>query len=237
MLPLRSSRAGFTLLELAAALTLTVVLAALLCGLLIVQTGLARRVADRARTTDALRTAHFVLDAEARRMQRADVRDIAADSLAARSFRGSAIPCSTTDSARLHVRYRGDRLPDPRKDSLVVVTVAGERAAALVESTASPAIGCVAYAGEVILRWQAAAAIADAAVLLVFESGSYYLTSRALRYRVGAEGRQPITAEAFAHPLTRFGDIADDAITFRLHASGADSMAVRAPFARGGIQP
>jgi type II secretory pathway component PulJ len=236
MLPLRSSRAGFTLLELAAALTLTVVLAALLCGLLLVQIGLARRVAERARTTDALRTARFVLDGEARRLQPGDVRDIAADSLAARSFRGSAIPCSITDSARLHVRYRGDRLPDARKDSLVVITTSGERAAALVESAASPAVGCVARPGEVILRVQAGAPIADAAVLLVFESGSYYLTSRALRYRVGAEGRQPVTAEAFAHPRTRFGGITEDGITFRLHVSGADSIVVRAPFARSGIQ-
>ena len=30
---------------------------------------------------------------------------------------------------------------------------------------------------------------------LVFESGTYYLSQRALRYRAGAEGRQPLTEE------------------------------------------
>jgi hypothetical protein len=36
------------------------------------------------------------------------------------------------------------------------------------------------------------------AVVLIFESGTYYLRDRALRYRIGSEGRQPITDERFA---------------------------------------
>jgi hypothetical protein len=30
---------------------------------------------------------------------------------------------------------------------------------------------------------------------MIFESGTYYLSQRALRYRIGGEGRQPITEE------------------------------------------
>ena len=38
-------------------------------------------------------------------------------------------------------------------------------------------------------------AIIGGGAALVFESGTYYLSQRALRYRIGAEGRQPLTDE------------------------------------------
>jgi hypothetical protein len=230
-------RAGFSLLELTAALTLTLVLATLLCGLLIVQVRLARRVADRARTADAVRTARVVLDGEARRGTARDVRAMAPDSFAARSFRGVGLVCAATDSLRVHVRYRGDRLPDPRKDSLLVVGVRGERTVALADVNAGAAPGCRSAAGEVILHWRAAAPLSDAGVLLVFESGSYYLSGRALRYRLGAEGRQPLTADLFAHPQTSFIGVADDGLRFRLQPIGGKALDVRSPFVRPSLVP
>jgi hypothetical protein len=54
------------------------------------------------------------------------------------------------------------------------------------------------------MSWTVQPAIDTASVLLLFESGAYYLTAGALRYRLGAEGRQPVTTELFLPPFTRF---------------------------------
>lgn len=223
------ARRGFSLAELVAALALTGLLAALLCGLLLTQLRLARHVATRAQEADAVRTARTVLDGEARRMTAADVRSVSTDSLALRAFRGAAVPCGS-DGTALLARYRGDRLPDPGKDSLLVITAGAATAVPLADARAA-AGPCILRPGEQLLALRAAVP-ADAAVLLVFESGSYFLAARALRYRLGAEGRQPLTAEAFLHPGTRFDGVNAGSLRFSLHAGGS-VVPTAAPFAGG----
>lgn len=195
---------GATLAELLAALSITGLLAAVLIGTLIAQLRLARVASQRALETDALRTASAVLDGEVRRAMPADVRAFAADSIAIRAFRGLALPCTVT-ADRVTVRYRGDRAPDASKDSVFVLAVSGAGStSALSASRPAAASGCDPQPGEAVLEWRLTPAPPSAAALLVFESGQYYLSGRALRYRLGGEGRQPLTAEAFRHPQTRF---------------------------------
>jgi prepilin-type N-terminal cleavage/methylation domain-containing protein len=189
------NRPGVSLLELLAAMTLGAILAAVLGGALVAQLRLARHTADRALSADALRTAGAVLSSEIRRATPADVRATASDSLALRAFRGLARPCRS-EHDQLFVRYRGDRLPDPRKDSLLIVTGSGgDRAFAILDVRRQASV-CPDSAGEAGLRLRLSAP-PPPGLGLVFESGSYYVSARAVRYRLGAEGRQPLTAEAF----------------------------------------
>ncbi|CAN5816112.1 hypothetical protein BH23GEM9_BH23GEM9_15300 [soil metagenome] len=193
-----------SLAELLAALALTSLLGTLLTGLLIAQLRVARNVADRALAADAIRTVRVVLEGEGRRILREDVRALEPESLSIRAFRGAAVPCA--DSAgRVQVRYRGDRMPDLRKDSVLVIAALSGRSLQLIDSrVVVPVASCVTRPGEVVLGWQLESAAPDAAVLLLFESGSYYMSSRALRYRIGSGGRQPLTAELFSNPYSQF---------------------------------
>lgn len=207
-----AAAAGSSLVEVLAVLTLTGLLSALVVGICTAQLRLARATADRAVITEAARTTAIVLAGEARRMTREDVRAFSGDSVSIRAFRGVAIPCST-GSDGVVVRYSGDRLPDAGKDSVLVITDAGSAALALLGSSAVSA-ACTAHAGESIMEWRLDGTVASASVMLVFESGSYHLSGRALRYRIGAAGRQPLTAEALRHPGSRFTSVDDDALRF-----------------------
>jgi type II secretory pathway pseudopilin PulG len=197
---LHAERAGYSLIELLIALLLTALMGAVLLGLLLAQLALARVTAQRALTAEATRTALHAIGGELRRTRPADIRAVSSDSLALRSFRGTGIVCAVTGN-ELHLRYRGDRLPDATKDSVLLLP--SGRVAPLTESGAAP-FACSAQPGETIVFIRVPAFMGEDAVALVFESGAYYLTSRALRYRLGAEGRQPLTGELFLHPQTRF---------------------------------
>jgi hypothetical protein len=198
---LRAERAGSSLAELLLALTLTALVAAVLIGLLLAQLGLARITAQRAFAADATRTATHIIGSEVRRAQSGDVRAVSSDSLAMRLFRGMGIVCAAA-GATLRVRYRGDRVPDADKDSVLLLPSA--RALALTHARPAPHASCTARAGETVFDLTLSRQQQGEAAALVFESGTYFLTSRALRYRLGAEGRQPLTAEVFAQSLTRF---------------------------------
>jgi hypothetical protein len=222
-------RHGASLSELLAVMTLTGLTATLAGGICLAQLRLARNVAERAANADAVRVALTVLDGEARRITPADVRAAAADSVAMRSFRGIGVGCHV-DAENIFVRYRGDRLPDSRKDSVLVTRGDGaDQVRALLDVSGATAADCAARSGEVLLRLRLSGPVRDPAVFVVFESGSYYVTGRALRYRLGAEGRQPLTAELLLHPATRFGPINDRGIPIRLATRRGDTVHAEAP--------
>jgi hypothetical protein len=229
---LRCARSGAALTELLAGMTLAALAATLVGGLLTAQLRLARHVTARAASADAVRLTLAVLGGETRRATPGDIRAAAADSIALRSFRGMGIACGEHDGL-LHVRYRGDRLPDPRKDSVLLVRGASEEhALALLDTRTGTASDCMPRPGEEVLRWQLSAPPDNTGgVILVFESGSYYLASRALRYRLGAEGRQPLTAELFEHPASRFGDPGPAGVPLHLRTTRGDRVPGLASFA------
>ena len=217
-----------TLLEVLVALTISALLLSVLLGLLVAQVRLARLTAERARATDAVRTTAAVLGGEARRIAAGDVRALSADSVALRTFRGTGVACST-DAEHMVVRYRGDRLPDVTKDSAVVVRDDGS-AIPVVILASRAAAGCAPREGESVLELRTSPQPRDAAVILLFESGSYYLTARALRYRLGSEGRQPLTAEAFRDASTAFTTAGPGGIRFTLTPTGFPSVHLTAAF-------
>lgn len=180
---------------------------ALLVGLLVLQLGLATLARFRAARADleartdalvALRMGRHVLRRELRHSFAGRDWVAASDSLALRAFRGTALVCaSDSAAAELVVSYRGDRMPDSSKDSLLLVTETGVtvvRALAGVGSAPSP---CAAPGAAA--RWRLDRGAPSGTVLArLFERGSYHLSGAALRYRPGASGRQPLTPEVLS---------------------------------------
>jgi len=198
-----TTRPGFSLAELIVTLTATTLIVAVLVGVLVAQLRLGNAIALRSGGNDAMRSAVAVLTGEVRRGTLTDVRALSADSLSLRAFRGTGIICAA-GAAGILVRYRGDRLPNADKDSALVVRGDSSRVFRVVEAH-SVSGGCSAEGEESIVAMQiSSTAVPRDGVVLIFESGSYYLTTRALRYRIGAEGRQPLTAEFFNDAVTQF---------------------------------
>lgn len=148
----------------------------------------------RAELLDAGRTASAVLRSDLTMLTSADFT-LSGDSVRLRVFRGLAVVCDTVAGAAL-VRYRGARLPAPEKDSVLLIGHANEWPASL-ESSVDAAGACAAGVDERILRWQLDPPRDPQRVALLFETGTYLLQDRALRYRRGAGGRQPLTADVF----------------------------------------
>lgn len=192
---MKARRAGHVLAEGVVTFGLAVLVGAAICSAIITQSRLARSVAERIAFNNALRAAVHILPAELRFIDAAsDLRAAGGDSVAGRWTRSSGIVCATAGS-NIWVRLIGMRQPDATKDSILIINADGERAYPIMSATMDAA-GCAGDAGETIYRLRVTTA-ATAGVVAIFESGSYYLAQRALRYRVGAEGRQPLTEEYF----------------------------------------
>lgn len=221
-------RPGFSLAELMTALFLGSIVAVILGGALVAQLRLARHVAHRATSADALRTAHAVLRGDVGRATAPDLRALASDSIALRAFRGMGDICGAGHD-RLLLRYRGDRLPDPRKDSVLIVSGSGAEHTRPVSDSRYTAVPCPLAAGDVGLQVTVPDARGlDQGVALLFESGMYYVSSRAVRYRTGVEGRQPLTAELFVQAGSGFSG-APSGVRLRLTTGRGDSISVIAP--------
>jgi hypothetical protein len=196
-------RRGFSVTELLVALVLTTLLVAVLIGVLVAQTRLGSVIAQRSSGNDAVRSASFILSGEVRRTTPYDLRALTSDSLALRAFRGAGIICAV-NATEIRVRYRGDRLPNADKDSALIIHGDSVGVLRVVESRTVTGT-CTPAAGETLVAMRFGAInLPPDGVVLIFESGSYYLSTRALRYRIGAEGRQPLTAELFKDATTQF---------------------------------
>lgn len=183
-------RRGSTLVELMTTVALLGVVG-VACGALIrSQTQLLRDTAERAATGETLRTAVGILQAELRDVSADDIRGVARDSIALRVFRGFAIVCAVSDE-RVVLRYRGLRAPEPEKDSLLVI--AEERTTSFRLAGDQPL--CVPRSGEQLITVEPVDPLKEGSLVLLFESGAYHIVNRALRYRRGTEGRQPLTDE------------------------------------------
>lgn len=205
-------RAGISLTECMIALALGSVVTSAAATTLAGQARLLRVMMAQQTDAEAVRVTAGVLRDELRWLDAAaDIHGVAGDSMAFRVLRGSGIVCGATAS-ELHVRYVGMRLPDPTKDSILVLTARASHVAALQGAepggsctTADPSAHDPAAeagsTGEGVpfrLRLGDAADATDATLVAVFESGVYFVRDAALRYRLGREGRQPLTDERFA---------------------------------------
>jgi prepilin-type N-terminal cleavage/methylation domain-containing protein len=222
------SSAGYTLAELLVALALLALLASVLFGALAAHVRLARVLAQRVLEADAVRTAATVLDGELRRAGPLDLRAVAADSIALRAFRGIGVACDTAGGAVV-VHFRGDRAPAPAKDSVLWFRSGGPPAvASLTAFQPFTTTACAGVATGEVQLWRTDPPPSGHGLLLLFESGAYHLSDGALRYRIGAAGRQPLTADVFVHPPAGFARRGPGVIEYRLAVAATAVPAVAA---------
>lgn len=205
---MRCARCGAALVEVLVATILGAVVVASTALLLQAQSRIARAVTTSSERTDAARSALLTLAAEWRaHVPSTDIYAISSDSAVGRIFRGMAVVCAAAPP-RTVVRYRGLRLPDPAKDSaLQLGTDSGIPISPFVPDT-----GCIAAPGEQVLAATWPASAPSGSMWLIFESGGYYLSTHALRYRRGTEPRQPITNQVLADGSSSFTVRADTAM-------------------------
>jgi hypothetical protein len=183
-------------------------LVALMLGLFLLHLGLeslARlrsaesRLLRREDALVALRVGRHVLRTELGRGRPGRDWGVEGDSLPLRAFRGVAVVCSSDSAtAELVVSYRGDRAPDPAKDSVLLIGSDGGEIVRALVSTRS-ASGCDPGDGGASRNWELDAGVGRTPVLgRLFERGSYHLSGHALRYRRGMSGRQPLTPEVWS---------------------------------------
>ncbi len=128
------------------------------------------------------------------------------DSLALRVFRGWGLVCPGGEARRgvTVVAYRGERTPNPAKDSVLVLTDGGWFPADLVHRSRTTQPLCPDGLDSDTELWALDPPISGV-LMRVFERGSYHVAGGALRYRRGRGGRQPLTAEVFAGSSTLQG--------------------------------
>lgn len=170
------------------------------------RTHLAReRIVTRIDALASFRIGRFVTRREVR--HGVGVRDwkIDADSLSIRAFRGTAIVCPLDESSKeLTVSFRGDRMPDPTKDSLLLVRAGGGHVVVDLISVLPVRRAC-GQGPTAPAVWRVdPPSPADVVLARLFERGSYHLTGAALRYRRGSSGRQPLTPEVWSMPATHW---------------------------------
>ena len=199
------ARAGVALLEILVAATLASLVMASAALLLHAQGRIAQQILERSERSDAARSTLLTLAEEWRAVVPAvDIYAAAAESVATRIFRGAAVVCGHAPN-KILIRYRGLRLPDPAKDS--ALQLAAESAVAF--HTVAADSGCPRAPGEQVLAIDSVAGASRGSMWLLFESGGYHLSAHALRYRRGAESRQPITNQLFDDRGSAFAAIAD----------------------------
>jgi len=210
-------------------------LVALLTGLLVVQLGLVVLARQRdaqsrlSRRAEGLAAARIVRDLVAGELRRGrpgrDWMVPSGDSLVLRAFRGEGGICPARPSVMdILVAYEGVRAPDPDKDSVLLMDGQGQWSAWPLEAVSGSGDSCPGAPAVPVQRWSLGQEPPKGVVLArVFERGSYHLSGRALRYRGGAGGRQPLTPEVLLTPRSRF--IED--------SSGVDAILVVRPLPGG----
>ncbi|MGQ0815138.1 MAG: hypothetical protein ACT4O1_11815 [Gemmatimonadota bacterium] len=226
-----SGRSGAALIELVTAAVVMGILAVACATLIHSQVTLVRSISERAAANEALRTARLLLRAEFRDVDASDVRAVGRDSLAARVFRGRAVVC-IVEYPNAVLRYRGMRVPEPEKDSLLLV---GEERVVAFSLGGTTRESCIPRSDEQVVTIATEVRLRANSVVLIFESGTYHLANNALRYRRAAEGKQPITDELIDHRASRFdAEPRGRGIRVRLR-SRADAPAVTAADTRIGF--
>jgi hypothetical protein len=193
-------RSGVALVEALLVATLLSLVAAGGTAVLRAQTRIAGDVTTRSERNDAARAVLLTLRAELYAVEpRTDLRAHTRDSIATRVFRGVAIVCGHRDSLTF-MRYRGLRLPDATKDSALQLGV--ENVVAIGVSAAQGA-SCVHLPNEQVLSLHLSAHATLGSMWILFETGTYELSSNALRYHRDGDVRQPLTNEVI--DVTRSG--------------------------------
>ena len=194
------SRGGGLLVEMIVALSIGAGLLSALASFVSSSVRWHRSIASRAEGLETARTVWAVLDEELTPTRHGRDWTLDADGvLHLRAFRGFGRVCPNAEGAGLIVAFRGERLPELNRDSVLVLRADGEWVAAPLASVgpASAVSGCAVEPTESALRVVGPPEGGEPTPVLMrfFERGTYHLEDGAFRYRRGGGGRQPLTAE------------------------------------------
>jgi len=228
-------RAGVSLLELLVAMVLGVLLLGSAIQLFTALTRAVERSIARADRMEAVRTAWVTVERELRAgLPARDWEVTPGGVLELRAFRGVGRVCVGEPEPGVYgVAWRGDRLPVPGRDSVMVLyDDGGWRAAGLTgwwEGWEPCAAGTDERAAR--MEWDGPRA-GRPLVVRVFERGSYSFHNRAFRYERGEGGRQPLTPEIFASS-SRFEAGSGMDIVMRVEFLAGGGHALELPFRVG----
>ncbi len=152
----------------------------------------AEGVAARAQGLESVRTTAWILSREMEGGRPGeDWWTEGGDSLSLRSFRGSALPVVWRGETEVEVCFRGIRIPDPTRDSLLLLGPEGTWTPAPLLARQAGHISCrEGEGGEV---WTLPEGQVTWILARVFRCGSYHFSSGAFRYRGSRGGRRPLT--------------------------------------------
>lgn len=210
-------RCGFSLAELIAALATASLLGAAVTATIIAQLRIATAIGHAALVAEGFVQAPAVLSAEMRDGSRSDLVALTDDSIALRAFRATAVVCDTSAFGAV-TRWAGYRLPEPAKDSVIILRGGDEMAAAITSAATTGSASCTARSDERLVSIATSSRLLPGDILLAFERGAYHLSGGALRWRTGSAGRQPLTAEIFDDHASGFGFAGAPTLTVRSRA-------------------
>jgi hypothetical protein len=193
-----ADRRGVLLPELLTTLVLSAfVLSALLTALI----GLTRWMESlvlRSELQELVRTVWVILDEEITPgVPGRDWQIEGESAIRLRAFRGYGRVCGSPDAVgAAAVAWKGLRLPDPTRDSVLVLSLDGGWRPAPLLGVGGTQGRCDLVAGEREAVWEwDGEGIPTAVLIRFFERGRLSLEDGALRYRRGDGGRQPLTLE------------------------------------------
>lgn len=223
---------GHSLLELLVALALSGIVATAVAGLLHAHVQLAAHTSARALRSETLRISTQVLSSETRWLQpERDVRALARDSLALRALRAAGTVCQLNPDGSAVIALHALRAPDAAKDSALILRDSIQEVGARVLAAQPAAAACSGRGRPFRVRLSVPLEAGD--VALIFETGTYYMSERALRYRLGGEGRQPLTSESLDDARSFFAPTTAGGYAWlgvRSALAGAELVRVRLPF-------
>lgn len=214
------ARGGATLIETLVTLLLTAIVLSLTWTAVVRFRGAVEDLVARSEALQTERTTWHTLAAEVRAGSPRDRVVLSREALELRAFRGVAHACpEALDPDAGTVAYEGDRLPDPRKDSLLVLDAGGGWSTVRITSREPAVARCESSGASLNERWGWEPDLEKEPVLLrVFERGSYHLANDAFRYRIGAAGRQPLTPSRLVSDASSFSG--DSLLTVRIEVAG-----------------
>jgi hypothetical protein len=232
---------GFTVVETLIALLLFAGVVQLCAAVAAAQRRGLLRMVERGDVLEAERTVWWVLSTEtaAGRAGR-DWAIAAPDVLELRAFRGRALICPgpVDPEGWVAVRYRGWRLPEPAKDSVLTLDVAGLWRARRLASRSTIEGSCRPEPGERSERWRLDPPSVHRLVLArLFERGSYHLEDASFRYRRGAGGRQPLTTAVLDESVSGLSAGPGTAVEVRFRGVAGRRAAGGAPVDSGWVRP
>ncbi len=228
-------RGGFALAEAIVAGTLALLVTQVAWWVVAVQSVVASRVVQEAQILDEARLVRHLLGTEVGQGRGGVDWFLAGDTLHLRGFRGVALACQGQGSEGWAATLSGFRVPDPAKDSAVVLTASGRwEVSRIVRRRSASGSACRPPAG-----FSAEALVLDpprpgAVAALWFERGAYRFSGSTLRYRPGRAGWQPVTTASIDTDSTRLG--AEDPNVLEVRSwwkSGADSLRTQSWTNRG----